>query len=231
MTRIGKAILILTLLGMSACGGAAYHRVRAGETLFRISKAYGVTVGNLAAANDLPDTARLEVGQRLVIPEAGGKQPAGKTRERQAATSTPRQDRSSIGLRWPVAGGVVTSAFGVRNGSQHDGIDVQAPAGAAVFAAQDGEVLFSNALRGYGNLLILRHSGGFSTVYANNQANLVRQGQRVRAGDIIARVGQSTHASGASLHFEVRRDNVARNPLPYLPVNTQVAVRSTGRDS
>lgn len=230
MTRFGKTILILTLLGLSACGGVAHHRVRAGETLFRISKAYGVSVSNLAAANDLTDTAKLEVGQRLVIPDARKIQTASKPQGRIRANSTPRQERASIGLRWPVAGGVVTSTFGARNGSQHDGIDVQAPAGAAVFAAQDGEVLFSNALRGYGNLLIIRHSGGFSTVYANNQANLVRQGQRVRAGDIIARVGQGTHAKGASLHFEVRRDNVARNPIPYLPANAQVAIRSNGRD-
>ena len=113
---------------------------------------------------------------------------------------------------------------------QYAGYNAQNAAASGVYMALNRLYRDPSWRAGYGNLVIIRHSGGFSTVYANNQVNLVRQSQRVRAGDIIARVGQGTHATGASLHFEVRRDNVARNPLPYLPANTQVSARHNGRD-
>ena len=113
--------------------------------------------------------------------------------------------------------GDLTSGFGPRNGSFHDGIDIAAPRGTAVLAAADGQVLFSDVLRGYGNVVIVRHAGGYVTVYAHNQTNLVKEGQTVRRGDRLAEVGQSGRATGASLHFEVRKDNLARDPLHYLP--------------
>jgi len=117
---------------------------------------------------------------------------------------------------WP-AEGKVTSQFGPRNGSFHDGVDIAAPLGSAVLAAADGKVIFSDVLRGYGNVVIVRHAKGYLTVYAHNRANLVKEGQGVRQGDVIAEVGQTGRATGASLHFEVRKDNLARNPLQYLP--------------
>jgi murein DD-endopeptidase MepM/ murein hydrolase activator NlpD len=86
-----------------------------------------------------------------------------------------------------------------------------------VHAAGAGEVLYSDRLSGYGNVIIVSHGDGYVTVYAHNSAHAVRAGDRVRRGQMIARVGQSGRASGPNLHFEVRKDNVARNPLYYLP--------------
>jgi murein DD-endopeptidase MepM/ murein hydrolase activator NlpD len=126
----------------------------------------------------------------------------------------PRDGKN--GLSWPVAG-KITSKFGPRRGSFHDGLDISAPLGTPILAAASGEVIYSGALRGYGNLVILRHRGGYVTIYAHNQKNLVREGKAVRRGQVIARVGQTGRASGPHLHFEVRKDNLARNPLRYLP--------------
>jgi murein DD-endopeptidase MepM/ murein hydrolase activator NlpD len=96
-----------------------------------------------------------------------------------------------------------------------------------VRAAADGKVIFSDVLRGYGNVVIVRHTKGYLTVYAHHRANLVKEGQMVRQGDVIAEVGQTGRASGASLHFEVRKDNLARNPLQYLPQERSTVRRGT----
>jgi lipoprotein NlpD len=127
--------------------------------------------------------------------------------------------------RWPIAGRL-TSRFGPRGGSFHDGIDISAPKGTAIIAVADGEVIFSSALHGYGNIVILRHRNGLVTVYAHNHRNLVAEGEWVRRGRVIAEVGQTGRASGPHLHFEVRKDNQARNPLRYLPEDTQTASRN-----
>lgn len=126
--------------------------------------------------------------------------------------------------RWPITGRL-TSGFGPRGGSSHDGIDIAAPKGTPVSAVADGEVIFSNALHGYGNIVLIRHRNGLVSVYAHNQRNLVREGERVRRGTVIAEVGQTGRASGPHLHFEVRKDNQARNPLRYLPDETRTASR------
>ena len=92
-------------------------------------------------------------------------------------------------------------------------------------AAANGEVIYSGALRGYGNIVILRHNDGLVTIYAHNQKNLVREGERVRRGRVIARVGQTGRASGPHLHFEVRKDNLARNPLRHLPQDRRTVLQ------
>jgi len=117
----------------------------------------------------------------------------------------------------------VASAFGARGRSFHDGIDISAPRGTPVRAAADGEVVYSDSLRGYGNVIIVRHRDGFATVYAHNERNEVRTGQRVRRGEVIGTVGDSGRATGPNLHFEVRQDNVAHDPLGVLPPVEQVS--------
>jgi murein DD-endopeptidase MepM/ murein hydrolase activator NlpD len=119
-------------------------------------------------------------------------------------------------LLWPVKG-ILTSRFGVRDGSMHDGIDVAAPKGTPIVAADDGEVLWTGVQRGYGNLVILKHFDGLVTLYAHNDAQLVLAGDRVRRGQEIARVGETGRATGPHVHFEVRRERMPRNPLFFLP--------------
>lgn len=99
----------------------------------------------------------------------------------------------------------------------HDGIDIAANRGASVFAARDGKVIFSDRLSGYGNVVIIEHASDYTTVYAHNQENLVRTGAMIRRGQKIATVGSSGEHDDPLLHFEIRKNNVARNPLFYLP--------------
>ena len=234
-TRQLVLLLLLLLLGaVAACSHAVYHRVRPGETLYRISKAYGVSVERLATVNHLRDPSRIEVGQRLLIPGARRRLPVTLITPR-AASARRRENRrpqdGSPKFAWPVASGIVTSGFGERGHSFHDGIDISAPAGTPVLAAQDGNVIYSDVLRGYGNVIIVRHAGGFATVYAHNQSNRVHEHQHVRKGEVIGIVGDSGRTSGANLHFEVRQDNVACDPLEFLPPTEQVAAppRPVGR--
>lgn len=214
----------MLLLVMSGCGGrAVYHRVRRGETLFRIGQAYGVPYEEIARANDIRDPSRIDVGQRLLIPRAenavaifppNSGQPVPKSRSRARPADAPA-------LVWPLPNGTVTSGFGPRGGGFHDGIDIAAPAGTAVRAAANGEVAYSSTLPGYGNVIILRHGRGYATVYAHNRRHHVKDGQTVVRGQLIAEVGRSGRTTGPNLHFEVRKDNVARNPLYFLPTQMQ----------
>jgi murein DD-endopeptidase MepM/ murein hydrolase activator NlpD len=117
---------------------------------------------------------------------------------------------------WPVSG-AVNSGFGPRGSSFHDGVDIAAPEGTPIRAVEAGEVIYSDQLRGYGNMVIVRHGGGVVSVYAHNQINLVREGQQVARGEIIARVGSTGRVTAPHLHFEIRQNNLAQDPLLYLP--------------
>ncbi|MDQ6993934.1 MAG: M23 family metallopeptidase [Mariprofundus sp.] len=120
-------------------------------------------------------------------------------------------------LLWPVKG-VVTSRFGRRGSRMHDGIDIGVAEGTAVHASASGVVVYSDSrLSGYGNLIIVRHPHSVFTTYAHNQRNLVRKGDKVHAGELIARVGHTGRATGPHLHFEVRLGSTPVDPLAYLP--------------
>lgn len=117
---------------------------------------------------------------------------------------------------WPVAG-TINSGFGRRGVGFHDGIDIAAPEGTPIRAIADGEVLYSDRLRGYGNIVIVRHASGFVSVYAHNQVNLVQEGESVSRGEVIALVGSTGRVTGPHLHFEIRKDNRPQDPLRHLP--------------
>jgi murein DD-endopeptidase MepM/ murein hydrolase activator NlpD len=130
---------------------------------------------------------------------------------------------------WPLANGTLTSTFGPRGRSFHDGIDIGAAPGTVVRASRQGSVIYSDSLRGYGNVVIVQHAGGYATVYAHNEENLVEAGAQVRQGQPLARVGRSGRTSGPNLHFEIRKDNIARNPIYFLP--SQTAQRTKDRST
>ncbi|HWO42932.1 MAG TPA: M23 family metallopeptidase [Candidatus Eisenbacteria bacterium] len=210
----GCAPQVLPPNGHRASG--VVHVVKPGETLYRIGRAYEVSHIELARINRLRDPHHIQPGQRLFIPGAARTVPV--------ETVTPAEPPEgfepggALGNRfiWPVTG-TVNSRFGPRGVAVHDGIDIAAPEGTPVRSAEAGEVIYSDQLRGYGNLVIVRHAGGFATVYAHNQANLVREGQMVRRGEMIARVGSTGRVTAPHLHFEIRKDNIAQDPLRYLP--------------
>jgi murein DD-endopeptidase MepM/ murein hydrolase activator NlpD len=125
---------------------------------------------------------------------------------------------------WPVRG-VVVSEFGPKAGGlQNDGINIAAPRGTAFRAAENGVVIYAgNELRGFGNLLLLRHEGGIVTAYAHADELLVQRGDQVRRGQTIGRVGSSGNVTGPQLHFEVRRGTRAVNPMEFLGAQSAAA--------
>ncbi len=208
-------------VGLPAKGSQGiYHVVRPGENLFRIGKAYGLSHEELARVNGIKHPDQIRVGQRIFIP-AGTRQlpvdiitpadlPAAAKPEPQP--TPPSED----GLLWPV-NGKINSGFGPRGSSFHDGVDIGVPEGTPIHAVDKGEVIYSDQLRGYGNIVILRHSDNLVSVYAHNEVNLVHDGQSVERGAIVGRVGSTGRVTGPHLHFEIRRNNVAQDPLRYLP--------------
>lgn len=217
---------------------AVIYYVRSSDTLYSIGKKFGVDYHLIASRNYVGKPYKIYVGQQLYIDRyAPRSQPlpttalrrlptkkvvskeAVKSSKKPAAT-THQAKAGSYGkgkLLWPVKG-KVTSRFGRRGSRMHDGIDISGEAGAPVHAAADGEVVYSDSrLSGYGKLVILRHGRNLFTAYAHNQRNLVKKGVRVKAGDVIARVGSTGRASGPHLHFEVRQGSTPVDPLAYLP--------------
>jgi murein DD-endopeptidase MepM/ murein hydrolase activator NlpD len=203
----------------STQSAGVYHQVQSGENLYRIGKAYGVSVPRLSRANSIADPRRLAVGQRLLIPGADKSLPVRLITPDRVETGRPaRLDLpSGSAFMWPITYGKLTSRFGPRGATFHDGIDIGAPVGTPVYAAREGRVLYSDRLSGYGNVIIIGHGAGYATVYAHNSSHAVRTGDQVRQGQVIGWVGATGRASGPNLHFEVRKDNVARNPLHFLP--------------
>ncbi len=204
------------------------HEVRRGDTLYGISRRYRVDMSVIARANRLGAPYRLTVGQRLRVPGALPERPvAARTAAlaKPAATTDARpppplpkpRPRSGRTFLWPVAGKVV-SGYGPKDGGLHnDGITIAAPRGAPVRAAADGVVAYAgNELRGYGNLLLLRHADGWTTAYAHNEKMLVRRGDAVRRGQVIAHVGSTGSVTTPQSHFELRRGARAIDPIGSL---------------
>jgi murein DD-endopeptidase MepM/ murein hydrolase activator NlpD len=150
---------------------------------------------------------------RAVFPS---KAPKAKSAPRtsRAATLPPASRRGFI---WPVSGRVVSRFGSIGKGLQNDGINILARKGTPVRAAQNGVVAYAgNELRGFGNLLLVKHEGGWISAYAHNSELLVRTGQKVRRGQVISRVGSTGSVDKPQLHFELRRGNRAVNPERYL---------------
>lgn len=197
-----------------------FHLVKSGENLFRIGKAYDVPYQELARLNGIADPHRIRSGQKIFVPGAQRQLPVEIITPAEVTLERPKTARGPAGegesFIWPV-NGTISSKFGPRGETFHDGVDISVPEGTPIRSMEKGEVLYSDQLRGYGNLLIIRHSGGFVSVYAHNRKNLVQPGAPVTRGQIIAEAGTTGRVTGPHLHLEIRKDNVAQNPLYYLP--------------
>ena len=223
--------LVLVVCGVSsACSGGVKqlsHTVRPGETLSEIGLQYGIPFREIARLNKIANPNKILIGQQLRIPHGGeeelNRRPSVQklAAERQPRLPLPKGNGHFI---WPTAG-TLTSQYGPRNKSHHDGIDIAAPIGTPVVAAASGEVIYSGVLRGYGKVIIMRHGKGYASVYAHNRANYVKQGQVVKQGQKLAEIGKTGRATGPNLHFEIRRNNKAQNPLKFLPPHRRVVSR------
>ena len=135
--------------------------------------------------------------------------------ERTTASLAVDSTQSSSGLIWPVSGAVV-SPFGIRWGRMHEGIDISAGSGAPVAAAAAGTVISVGYMGGYGNLVVVDHGGGLATAYAHLSGYAVGSGQSVSQGQVVGYIGCTGHCYGPHLHFEVRVNGAAVDPLGYL---------------
>lgn len=120
--------------------------------------------------------------------------------------------------RWPLAAGIVSSEFGPRWHKKHEGLDIAADEGEPVYAAAKGKVLYADSrMRGYGNVVILRHDSRMTTLYAHNSKLKVKLGDEVEQGQVIALLGNTGHSTGPHIHFEMRKANVPVAPRTLLP--------------
>jgi murein DD-endopeptidase MepM/ murein hydrolase activator NlpD len=262
------------------------HTVKAGETIYRISKQYNLSVLDVMAANDLERPEALQAGMVLNIPQQPTKAatPATKATEQAAtkpilrpaaelgiteatrATITPtpteagtralndpdkgtdtaatirplrptapitekeklraelkrgqidRDAARARGLIWPARGNL-TKKYGEKgNGVAHTGINIAVPANTPVLATESGTVLYADGgLRAYGNMVLVRHANGMVSAYAHLNHLLVRKGERVQKGQVLAMSGQTGNVESPQLHFELRRNATAIDPLTVLP--------------
>ena len=218
------------------------YSVRRGDTLYSISKASNVTVSAIAQANSLRQPYSLSVGQQLLVPQARANSAiyaqaqSSQSRSGPAkianVTSTPRdvgdiartasyappaQLSSSSQFNWPVKGAIIASYGSGDLGRRNDGVNIAAPAGTPVRAAADGEVVYRGSeLDGFGNLLLVKHAEGYVTAYAHNDAMLVKKGDRVRKGQVVAKVGDSGAVTSPQLHFEIRQNLKSIDPIAML---------------
>src|SRR5579864_2173107 len=225
------------------------HVVAPGETLHSIARLYGKSVMVLAKANNISPDIMVKVGERIIIPDvqpgsavaprtqASVVPPAGQNlaaaesphSARVATPEAPAQESTiktaePVGalpsFRWPVRGRIIASFGPTPNGLQNDGINLAVPEGTPVKAAEDGVVAYAgNELKGYGNLVLVRHANGFVTAYANASELMVKRNDQVHKGQVIAKSGQTGTAANPQLHFEVRKNSAPVDPIQYLPAD------------
>jgi murein DD-endopeptidase MepM/ murein hydrolase activator NlpD len=210
----------------------AIYTVKEGDTFIRIASRYGVSVTEISTLNPGLNERNLKPGQKIEMPESLlGPEPGQRgSAGWQNRFSDPRYEilgpaRGFVGaMAWPVSGARgISSNFGKRRTSFHEGLDVSGKPGLPIYAAHTGRVVYSgNSKRGYGNMIILI-ANGMATVYAHNRHNLVSRGDIVTRGQHIAELGQTGRATGPHLHFETRIRNregryVAVNPLLFYPL-------------
>jgi lipoprotein NlpD len=244
-----SALVLVMLLGGCGAGGLApvdsrngygpappgFYRVRRGDTLSEIAERQRVGTRTLASWNGLRPPYTIYSGGLLRVEPPDGSRPARTSGSRKVA-STGRSakpvktsarkpsavagaDAASSGIKWqwPLKGPVKQ---GFRAGDRtRSGIRIGSTVGAPVGSAADGTVVYSGSgLKGYGNLIIVKHNNRYLSAYGYNRQLLVREGDRVKRGQRLAEVGQA--ANGDSLlHFEIRRDGVAVDPLRFLPAS------------
>ena len=219
-----------------------YHTVFTGDTVFAVSRKYNVDMRTLVELNNLKPPYQLKRGQTLKIPNSStGKTKPGEKNLRFVYSPFPkprpserthlekkRTRKNNIFLPkpsgrggkyflWPVRGTII-SRFGPRRGGLHnDGINIAAPRGAPVFASENGVVAYAgNGIKGFGNLLLVRHSDGWTTAYAHIDKVLVKKGDTVKRGETIGTIGSSGKVNRPQLHFEIRKGSQAIDPMTEL---------------
>lgn len=215
----------------------ATHTVARGEELSDIADQYGVREVEIIAANGMKPPYTLKNGQALKIPvrdtgasaapksgdyvEAGERAVVPKPKPEAPEAAPPKAETASATdsptFDWPVSGKVISSFGAGKDGLTNEGINIAVTSGTPVRAAASGTVRYAgNELRGYGNLVLIEHSGGYVTAYAHNEVLTVKRGQTIKRGEVIARSGQTGNVTSPQLHFEIRKGTQSLDPRKYL---------------
>ena len=216
---------------------AQVHTVKKGDTLYSIARTYSVDFSALAKQNKIKSPWTLSVGQHLYLPATLTKssyaqndvletpQPAETTqnkttennKKKTADIALPATPKRSGKFMWPVQGKVI-SGFGVNKiGQRNDGINISAAKGTNIKAAENGVIAYvGDELKGFGNLVLIKHDEGWITAYAHADSVSVKKGMMVKKGQIIGKVGSTGNVKTPQLHFEVRKGTKASNPMNYL---------------
>lgn len=216
---------------VSRASRGSLYVVQHGDTLYSIAFRYGLDYKALAAANDIRAPYTIYVDQRLRIPRgdtgdvvrdaapAPSERPVSVVKKRQEpAIDTPRVTDSEIDWRWP-HGGEVVGEFSL-SGKVNKGIDILGKSGESVRCSADGVVVYAGGgLRGYGKLVIVKHNDRYLSAYGHNQKILVKEGDKVKRGQVVARIG-GNNGNPDLMHFEIRRNGKPEDPLRYLPPRT-----------
>jgi murein DD-endopeptidase MepM/ murein hydrolase activator NlpD len=221
------ALLVCFAMACASTSGR-YYRIQPGDNLYRIGQRFGVPAEQIARENGIDDVTNIQVGQVIWVPGGSGSRPStappasgtpprASSSEARKAAREEAQRNSALSFIWPVKGAKVTSRFGRRRGRPHEGMDLGAGKGTPIRASESGKVIHSGWLGDYGRVVIVKHAGHYSTIYAHANKLYVRKGQFVDRGQHIADVGTSGNATGPHLHFELRRREVPQDPMLYLP--------------
>jgi murein DD-endopeptidase MepM/ murein hydrolase activator NlpD len=181
-----------------------YHKVLKGQTIWRIAKAYDVSVSDIIRVNNIPHAAEVEVNQLLLIPGV---------HEVRDIPSQVLEDESK-GFHWPIKGKVIKYFNQIDRGLPIKGIYIEAPPGSVVSASRGGRVVLADTVTGYGETLVIEHGDGDYTLYARNSSLLVTMGDQVRSQQPVARLGLARGQSYS--YFQIHRHGREENPLFYL---------------
>lgn len=237
--------ILFSPLTATAKKNGVYHPVTKGVTLYRISLAYKIPITKLMEANGLTSPSALKVGRKIFIPGAKAvlsvapSLPLSPLEKKDLESSLETEEKpipsasvekeigkppwlgKELDIIWPIQG-KINSPFGPRRKKLHAGIDIASPSYQEVKAAMDGEVILSLKSRtGYGNVVVLRHDLGYTSIYGHMNVIIAKDGEAVRQGQAIGGVGSTGKSTGPHLHFELRHDGRPIDPLPILPMTIE----------
>lgn len=215
---IAPLIAVLVMIGCSSAlrWAPEYHVVQGGDTIYSIAFRYGIDQRDLRAWNRIDNASLIRPGQRLRLsPPSSAVAGGGATTPKTAPRAPPApQPVQSVGWRWPTDGKVIAS-YGASAKTQ-SGIQIGGKRGQSVRAASGGQVVYAGSgLPGYGQLLIIKHNNDYLSAYGHNDRLLVKEGQTVKRGQPIARMGLGP-GRRPLLHFEIRRRGQPVDPIPFL---------------
>ncbi len=238
--------LVYSLLSLIGCGSqlgkktpqGEWLTVVSGDSISKYADQYKVPLNDIIEMNGLREPSRILVGQKIFVPffnRASSSQELLSVQKRNTPSDRSYHSfpgfkalqgapfKAVQGMTWPLSLSLksrvgLSSPFGMRNGKPHKGLDIKAPIGTHIRAILPGDVIRSEMSRGgYGWVIYIRHAGGLESRYAHNHKNLVKEGSTVRAGGIIAEVGNTGRSSGPHLHLELRINGTPVDPLLFLP--------------